>query len=131
MVAAAVAVVVVAAVDTETVAVSLHSFDCMSYASNHHSYGTGCLEDVAAAAAAVVVVVVVAVAAAAAAVVSVVAADDMTVCNHHDDCDAASDDVVNACFVGYADDLNIDGVVDDIAVVVVESLSLQTQFHDR
>lgn len=115
-----------AVVDTETVAVSLHSFDYTSCANSRRSYGTG---GWVAAAVAVVAVVVVAVAVVVPAVAA--AADDMTVCNHHDDCDAASDDVVNAYSVGCADDLNIGAVVDGIAVVVVESPSLRIQSHDR
>lgn len=115
-------------VDTETVAVSLHSFDYTSCANNHHSYGTGGWE----AAAAVVVVVLAVEAVAVVPAVAAAVADDMKVCNHHDDCDAASDDVVNACSVGCADDLNIGAVVDGIAVVVVvESPSLRIQSHDR
>lgn len=105
-----------AAVDTETVVVSLHSFDYMSYANSLHSYGTDGLE------AAVVV---------AGAVVVVAAADDMTVRNHHDGCDAAFDDVVNACSAGCADDLNIDVAAADGIAVVVGSLSPRIQSHDR
>lgn len=123
------AAAVVAAVDTETVAVvaaaaaSLHSFDYKSYVNNRHSYGTDGLKEAAA--------VVVVVAAAAGVAVVVVAADDMTVCSHHDDCDVASDDAVNACFASYADDSDIDVVVVDGIAAVVESLSLRIQFRDR